>query len=116
MLRSLRANENLHIVLWLLKDLCWLMGFKVMGAVIFVPTVLMAVWIAWRNRAETSELLHSAAVVFWIMANGVWMLGEFWYADTKRQYAVPFFIMGLFLIACYYLVLRPKQLRAGRGA
>ena len=47
MLRSLRAGENFHILLWLLKDLCWIMDFKVLGMIMVVPTVAMAVWIAW---------------------------------------------------------------------
>lgn len=115
MLRSLRASENFHIVLWLLKDMCWLMGLKIAGAVMFVPTVLVAAWITWRSRDNMGDLLHSGAVVCWIMANGVWMMGEFWYNDTNRQYAVPFFMAGLFLVSCYYLVVRPNELRAAKG-
>lgn len=113
MFPSLRATENFHIVLWLLKDLCWVMVWKPLGLALFVPTLLWAVWIAWRLRGDAGELLHSAAVVCWIMANGIWMITEFWYADAYRHYAAPFFVLGLALVGWYYLVLWPRKRRAG---
>lgn len=112
MLRSIRAAENFHIVLWLLKDLCWVMLWKPLGLALFVPTFCMAAWIAWRSRGERGELLHSLAVVCWISANGVWMIGEFWFDDTRRAWAVPFFVAGLALVGWYYLVMRPQARRA----
>ena len=107
-LRSIRASENFHIVLWLLKDLCWISDWKVAGMVMITPTVLMAGWIAWRSRRHVGELLHSLAVVLWIMANGTWMTGEFFFQDTIRHLALPFFIAGLLCVAWYYLVLMPQ--------
>lgn len=116
LLRSIRASENFHIVLWLGKDISWIMGWKVLGLGMFVPTIAMAVWIAWKCRAELGELLHSMAVVFWILANGVWMVGEFWYADGIRHVALPFFLAGLFCVGWYYLVVLPRAMRrSGRG-
>ncbi|MFN8351837.1 MAG: hypothetical protein U0U25_10275 [Flavobacteriales bacterium] len=112
LLRSLRASENFHIVLWLLKDLFWVMDLKVAGTVMVVPTLVMALWIAWRSRADVGELLHSLAVVCWITANGTWMIGEFFFADTKRHVAIPFFVAGLALVGWYYLVLLPR----GKGS
>ena len=112
MIRSLRASENFHIVLWLMKDLCWVMIWKPLGLAMFVPTFLLAVLIAWRSRAEIGELLHSLAVVCWIAANGIWMIGEFWFEDAKRHWAVPFFIAGLLSVAWYYIVVLPRRRRA----
>jgi hypothetical protein len=112
MFRSLRATENFHIVLWLVKDLCWVMLWKPLGLAMFLPTLAMAVWIAWRSRADIGELLHSAAVVCWITANGVWMITEFWFADTDRWLAAPFFVAGLLLVGWYYVVVRPRKQRA----
>ena len=107
MLTKLRARENFHIVLWLFKDLCWVMDLKLLGTIMITPTVLMAVWIAWQCRAERDELLHALAVVFWIMANSIWMIGEFFYADQTRPLAQVFFVLGLLCVAAYYLVVRP---------
>lgn len=105
--RTIRSTENFHIVLWLFKDLCWVMDLHVLGVVMITPTLLMAMWIAWRSRA-TSEFLHSLAVVFWISANSVWMIGEFFYADHTRHLASLFFVAGLLCVAWYYLVLLPR--------
>ncbi|MFT3885930.1 MAG: hypothetical protein QM724_11020 [Flavobacteriales bacterium] len=106
--RTLRSSENFHIVLWLFKDLCWVMDLHLLGVVMIVPTVAMAVWIAWRCRGEAGELLHSLAVVCWICANSVWMVGEFFYQDRTRHFASGFFIAGLLCVAWYYLVLLPR--------
>lgn len=118
MLRNLRAAENFHIVLWLLKDLCWVMVWKPLGLAMFVPTLLMAVAIAWRLRGDRGELLHALAVVCWIMANGVWMMGEFWFEDTKRHWAAPFFVAGLVIAGWHYLgaFTRRARPRLGREA
>jgi hypothetical protein len=111
MFKELRASENFHIVLWLLKDLCWVMDLKVAGIVMVVPTVSMAVHIAWRSRHEIGELLHSVAVVLWIMANSTWMIGEFFFNDGIRPLAALFFVLGLLTVSWYYLVLLPRRMR-----
>lgn len=116
MFRSLRAAENFHIVLWLVKDLCWVMLWKPLGLAMFIPTLAMAVWIAWRSRTEIGELLHSLAVVCWITANGVWMITEFWGTDEQRYFAAPFFVAGLVLVAWYYLIILPRKRRTVRTA
>ena len=113
--RSIRASENFHIVLWLVKDVSWILGWKTLGVTMFFPTIAVAIWIAWKSREEIGELLHCLAVVCWIMANGIWMIGEFWFEDTKRQVAVPFFIAGLLCVAWYYLVLLPRNGRRAKG-
>lgn len=112
LMRSLRATESFHIVLWLMKDLFWVLDLKVAGTVMVAPTLAMALWIAWRARGDAGELLHSLAVACWITANGIWMVGEFFFADTKRPMAIPFFLAGLLMVAWYYLVMLPRRPRA----
>jgi hypothetical protein len=106
---TLRATENFHIVLWLFKDLCWVQDQKLLGTIMILPTVLTAIWIAWRSRADIGELLHSVAVVCWICANSVWMLGEFFANDRTRPLATVFFVLGLLCVGWYYGVVRPRQ-------
>jgi hypothetical protein len=109
MIRTVRTGENLHVVLWLLKDLCWIMDLRVVGLVMVLPTVWLAVWITWRSRNNRSDRFHSAAVVCWILANSTWMIGEFFMNDGTRPLAVVFFVTGLVLIAWYYLMPRPAE-------
>lgn len=113
---SLRAGENFHIVLWLFKDLCWVQDFQLMGTMMIVPTVLMAIWIAWKSRTDIGELLHSLAVVSWICANSIWMLGEFHWKDGTRPWATVFFVLGLLFVAYYHLVVLPRSKRTASPA
>ena len=115
MFNSIRASENFHIVLWLLKDLCWVMDLKALGLFMILPTIAMAVYIAWRSRGELGELLHCIAVVLWIMANSTWMIGEFFFADTTRPIAISFFAAGIATVLWYYLIILPLRLRAARN-
>lgn len=116
MLRSLRAGENLHVVLWLIKDLCWVMDLRIAGMVMIFPTLAMAIWIAWRSRKDLGELLHCVAVVFWITANGTWMTGEFFFADGTRPLAIVFFVLGLLTVSVHYLILLPRERAATRSS
>jgi len=107
-----RKIENLHIVFWLIKDLCWVMLWKPLGLVMIIPTMGAALLITWQTRAIKSELLHNVAVVFWITANAYWMLSEFYSKnDSLRYYAVIPFSLGLITIAYYYLGLMFEKRR-----
>lgn len=99
-----RKTENLHIVFWLLKDLCWVMLWKPLGLAMIIPTVGAALLITWQTRGIKSELLHNLAVVFWILANAYWMVTEFFYTDDSlRYYAVIPFSMGIAVIGYHYI-------------
>ena len=108
-MKSVRKFENLHIFLWLLKDTCWVMDYQMMGIFMILPTLSVAVMITWKTRKIITELFHNLAVCCWILANSVWMIGEFFYDDTSRPYATVFFIMGLLIMSYYYLFLQAKS-------
>jgi len=108
---KIRKSENVHILLWLLKDLCWVADFKIMGLVMIVPTIAVAIYITVLTRRTTSEFFHNLAVVCWICANSVWMIGEFYLHDTTRIFAMIFFIAGIALISGYYGSLLVKRTR-----
>lgn len=112
MKRSMREYENLHIVMWLLKDTCWVLDFKIPGLIMIFPTISVAIHITWLYRSNRSELFHNLAVVTWICANSVWMIGEFFFNDTLRPIATVFFVLGLLLVSTYYFIVRPKEVKA----
>lgn len=114
-----RKMENLHIVFWLLKDIGWCLGLKVLGIVMIVPTLSIAIVIAWRTRKFASELAHNLAIAFWISANSYWMISEFFAFDTmhiwngyegKHLALIPFGI-GALILAWYYVIQRPKEMK-----
>lgn len=102
-----RKIENLHIVFWLIKDLCWVMLWKPLGLIMIIPTLGAALLITWQTKNIVSELLHNIAVVFWICANSYWMLAEFFSTDDSlRYYAVIPFSFGIVVMAYYYIGLK----------
>ena len=99
-----RKIENLHIVFWLIKDLAWAMLWKPLGLIMIIPTVGAAVLITWQTRHLRSELMHNLAVVFWILANGYWMITEFYSDnDALRYYTAIPFSLGLAVISYHYI-------------
>lgn len=112
-----RKMENMHIVFWIFKDISWCMTWKLLGIVMIVPTLTISIIIAWRTRKVHSELAHNLAVTFWITANALWMISEFFGFDTahvwlqfegKHLALIPF-TAGVIILAWYYLISKPKQ-------
>ena len=112
-----RRMENLHIVFWLFKDISWCMVWRPLGITMIVPTLAIAIWIVFKNRAFVSEVCHNLAIVFWISANSFWMISEFFHFDetvllfglTGKQTAMIPFVLGLVSLAYYYLLWRPMH-------
>ena len=96
-----RWIENGHILLWLVKDTCWAMEYKAGGIFMIFPTITVAFYILWKSRGVRSEFFHNIAVCFWILANSIWMVGEFYEGDA-RPIAVVLFATGLGFLIYYY--------------
>jgi len=107
--RNIREYENLHIALWLMKDMCWVMSFKIGGMIMIIPTLAVAIHLTWKSRKTISDLFHNIAVCLWITANAIWMTGEFFYNDGLRPYATVLFTAGLIIVAVYYFIYLPKR-------
>lgn len=98
-----RKFENAHILLWLIKDMCWAAGFHWGGTVMIIPTVFVAIYLTWQARKEMVELAHNLAVCMWIAANSTWMVGEFFFEDATKPVAIIFFALGLLILIVFYL-------------
>lgn len=115
-----RKLENLHIVFWLFKDISWCMIWKTLGIVMVIPTLSVAIYIAYRTRQIKSELAHNLAVAFWISANSYWMIAEFFGFDEAKVFGeyegkhlamIPFLI-GVIILAWYYIIQRTKKAKS----
>ncbi len=104
LLDSVRKFENMHIVLWLLKDICWITDFKVGGMLMIAPTLGLALYLTWRLRTNRTEFLSNTAVCAWICANAIWMTGEFFFNDKLRPLAISFFVIGFVCIGTEYFI------------
>lgn len=102
MFLDFRKIENLHILLWLLKDICWAADLKWLGTFMIIPTISVAFWLTWKMRKTYSELMHNLAVIAWILANSTWMIGEFFFDDGIRPLALVFFGSGLIILFVFY--------------
>lgn len=112
-----RRLENLHILFWLVKDLCWCLILKPLGIAMIFPTLAVAFYIAWRSRHIVAELTHNIAIALWIIANSVWMVSEFYKVDDKvKPYCIIPFSLGLLVLLYYYLVYAPLQRRKDKTA
>jgi hypothetical protein len=114
-----RKMENMHIAFWLMKDISWCLIWKVIGMAMIVPTLTIAILIAWRTKAIKSELAHNLAVAFWISANSLWMIAEFfafdemviWKEFTGKHLALIPFSIGAIILLYYYIIQRPRELK-----
>lgn len=120
---KIRRMENMHIAFWLFKDISWCMIWKELAIAMIVPTLSVAIWIAWKNRQIKSELAHNLAVVFWITANAYWMISEFlafdemivWREFTGKHLSLIPFSIGVLILAYYYAVQRPREVKLNKA-
>jgi len=104
MFERLRKFENLHILFWLCKDISWCMEWRPFGVIMIVPTLSLALVITFITRHNKKEMYHNLAVVLWISANSIWMIGEFFGHEVAlRGFAKYFFFAGIACIAWYYI-------------
>jgi hypothetical protein len=115
-----RKMENMHIIFWLLKDVSWCLIWKELGLAMILPTLIISIIIAWNTRGFKSELAHNLAITFWIAANSYWMISEFfgfdevplWRGYEGKDIAIIPFVMGVLILAWYYIFQKRKDERS----
>ena len=103
-MQSLRFNDVFQsdYARTMMDDSKWaIMRFLVLGKL----SVSNLACLDYRELVKgSSDLYHNIAIACWILGNGTWMVGEFYFEDSIRYLAIPFFLLGLFFIVWYYLV------------
>ena len=111
--------EYIHIYLWIFKDLCWTLDLYWLGVVFGVSAisfsfVLFCYAIKLRNLRK---LWHSVGITVWLLANFIWMSGEFhdskyYYEESQSKYLTPIsgwvMIVAFVWILSYYVVVMPS--------
>lgn len=103
--------DNMHILFWLIKDMSWCLMSKTIGTVMIAPTIAIALIILVRSREHLTSFVHNLAVLFWISANSLWMLGEMYCQDCTKPYAIWLFSAGMGVLTIYYTYLMGKRIR-----
>lgn len=100
---KIHQYENFHIPLWLLKDTCWMLQWKVLGITMIVPTILVAIIIAIKSwREKTDAFWLNLSVFFWITGNSYWMICEFVHHEELKNYAGIPFAIGMLTVTYFY--------------
>jgi len=99
-MRKIRVYENIHILFWLIKDLSWVMLWKPLGLLMIVPTVGFAIWFCIKTFS-INEFYVYLATLFWILANAIWMVLEFFSLEQYKFISAFIFILGLFSVVVY---------------
>lgn len=101
-MRKMRFYENIHILFWLIKDLSWVMIWKPLGILMIFPTVAFAVWFCIKTFRRP-DFAVNIATLFWILANALWMLLEFY--EKEEWKFIPAFLLAFGLISVLYYIL-----------
>lgn len=114
---KIRKIENLHILFWLSKDLCWCLEWKWGGILMIFPTLSLCAFTTWKMKKDITETYHNLAVLCWISANSYWMISEFLNFDEIVLFGnivgkeIAFIPFGLgILILIYFYLFKNKQL------
>lgn len=86
-----KIMDNLHIVLWLIKDLLWSMDNR-LGVLLIIPAVIVSVYILVKQFNNRSCIFHNLAVCFWIVANSIWMCCDLY---RLNYMGVVYFLFGV---------------------
>lgn len=99
---KIKKIENLHVILWLIKDTCWMLEQKWLGAIMMVPTLFFALFIVYRTL-KTNDVYINLAIFFWISANSFWMMMEFFNHNLYKNFAIIPFGLGFLFVAIFYI-------------
>lgn len=99
---KIRKFENLHIVFWLIKDTCWMLELKILGAIMIFPTVALAVYLVIKTF-KLREVFINMSIFFWISANSFWMVMEFFNNNEYKFFASIPFGLGFVFVAIFYI-------------
>lgn len=76
---TVRGAENVHIYLWIMKDLAWTQKWYVVSWIFGISAIswcLVLVYHAFADR-NYNEMYMLVALILWLSANFVWMAGKF---------------------------------------
>jgi len=78
---TFKEYEKWHIFFWTCKDVAWVYFYDSVFAICFACTVLLNIDLLKRYASmnQTEQLGHYMGLFVWVMANGLWAIGELFY-------------------------------------
>jgi hypothetical protein len=102
LLERVRKFESMHIFLWLIKDSCWMLEYKVLGVVMVLPTLALAAFLIFKTF-RSPDFYINMAIFFWICGNSFWMSMEFFNESRFKNYASIPFALGFVFLGLFYI-------------
>ena len=95
---SIRGSENLHVYIWLMKDMAWAQSWHDAGYFFGCVAVIWCAVIVFHAIRErnTNEIFVNVGQLMWLFANTWWMTGDlhdFKYPDGPRWYVSYLYIV-----------------------
>jgi uncharacterized membrane protein YciS (DUF1049 family) len=104
--RAWHPMEYAHVLLWLVKDMCWAQGWKLAGTIMVLPTIVVAIILTWLQRTQPVTRAHNVAITLWITSNSLWMLAEFYkLEEILKPISTAGFALGLLVLGIQYMKL-----------
>ena len=101
---DVRKLENAHLPLWLLKDTCWMMQWKIAGICMILPTIAVAIWMIYHTWNHNDRWINIATTC-WICGNSYWMAVEFFGLEKQLKiYTLIPFIAGFIAVIIFYFL------------
>jgi len=111
---SVRGAENVHIYLWVAKDLGWTAGNEFLGMTAGVAALLWIGVLLFNAISVgcTEDAYMLIPMFLWLFGNFWWMEGEFINDDddVHGPQAGDFMIAGACFLGVYYLFLKPYNI------
>ena len=94
-----KQYENLHIILWLLKDTAWNKQLIIMWWISVIPTVLIALDFI---ILATEDRMFYVVQFIWVVSNLTWAFGELYIPQHNESIALFTFETDSFLTMRWY--------------
>ena len=109
---TIRGCENVHIYLWICKDLGWIFNCKEVGIFFGTCALLWIIILAYNyyKDKDYEEIYFLFPTFLWLFANYLWMLGNLIYGtDIFRFCSSCIMMVGLLSIIFYFSFLKKKS-------
>eukprot|EP00121_Abeoforma_whisleri_P016570 Awhi_evm1s15200 len=86
--RDMREYETLHLLLWAVKDCFWIWNVRYPYPVFFALTCLINLhflFLFLKYKSQYIDFMHYISLLFWVLANGTWAIGELFYEDFAEE-------------------------------
>jgi hypothetical protein len=97
-MNMLKHFERAHIPLWIVKDMCWMMGYGELSFVFALPTIALSLILVYGKHGW--ERFMELMMGFWLTANTLWMCHEQFHTETK-DLALIMFLCGILTFPFY---------------